>query len=118
MDDSLRNLLAGIVLLSAAAIAFVAGDSSDVITGDPAADPTPFPQPAAACNPGWDNVSSQSEHLKVFACVREAVNPVTGKLEKWLVVLDSNGVFQHGHQDDTPGAVFITDPALVPGWLQ
>lgn len=106
MDDSLRNLLAGIVLLSAAVFAFVAVDAADVVTPDPSV--TPQPQPVAQCNPGWEDKSVRTEHTVVFACFRDG----------WLVILNADGSFNQGHQDDTPGAVFITDPALIPGWLQ
>lgn len=106
MGDDLRNLIVGIMLFTAAAVAFVAGDASDVVTSDPAS--TPLPQPVAQCNPGWDNVSTRSEHTVNFVCKRG----------DWLVVLKPDGAFNHGWQDDTPGAQFIFDPAGVPGWLQ
>lgn len=115
MGDDLRNLIVGIMLFTAAAVAFVAGDTSDVITGDPTS--TPQPSPVAACNPGWEDVSVNTEHAVVFACMQESIG-ADGKPQKWLVVLNTDGSFNHGHQDDTPGAQFIYDPALVPGWLQ
>ena len=105
-DDSVRNVIAGGVLLGAAALAFVAGDTADVVTTDPSN--TPLPQPVAQCNPGWDNVSTRSEHTVNFVCKRG----------DWLVVLKADGSFSHGWQDNTPGAQHLFDPAVIPGWFQ
>ena len=58
------------------------------------------------CPGGWEDRSARDEHARVRSCERNG----------WLVILDQEGKFQHGFQLDKPGAVFVLNPALVPGW--
>lgn len=58
------------------------------------------------CPDGWKDTSSSDIHTPVKSCSRG----------NWLVILNDDETFSHGVQLNTPAAVFIFDPALVPGW--
>lgn len=62
------------------------------------------------CPDGWTDTSTSDEHTPVLSCQRT----VNG--EKWLVVLAPDGAFDHATILDLPGAIFVFDKALVPGW--
>lgn len=60
------------------------------------------------CPDGWKDTSEEDEHTIVKSCQRG----------RWIVILDERNRFQHGFQVDTPGAEFVFDSRLVPGWPQ
>lgn len=63
------------------------------------------------CPAGWENTSTEGEeHTPVLSCQRD-----NGGV-KWLAVLQEDGSFNYAFPLDTPNAVFIYDPRLVPGW--
>lgn len=58
------------------------------------------------CPRGWIDRSLTAEHHRVLACEQGG----------WLVVLSPSGDFERALHLDTPGADWITDSSLVPGW--
>lgn len=58
------------------------------------------------CPSGWEDNSAGAPDTLVLSCIKG----------KWIVILTTEGEFDHAFQLDTPGSEFIFDPARIPGW--
>ena len=77
----------------------------DEIASSPASSPA-----SSICPDGWTDTSAIDEHHAVLSCER------TLNEAHWLVILNADGSFNQATILDVPGAVWITDESLVPGW--
>lgn len=68
------------------------------------------------CPFGWKAIGRGDQEIVVLGCT-DAANPDDPEPGSWLVILEQDGkTFNVAYQIDTPGAEFITDESLVPGW--
>ena len=66
---------------------------------------------SSICPDGWQDTSAIDEHHTVLSCER-TINEA-----HWLVILNwPDRSFNQATILDVPGAVWITDESLVPGW--
>ena len=61
---------------------------------------------AGQCPSNWQDVTARDTDAVVRSCERNG----------WIVILDAEGKFNYGWQDDTAGAEFKYKPEEIPGW--